>query len=305
MNEPLILDIKGNSLDDGPGIRSVVFFKGCPLSCLWCHNPESKRRELEISYDPKDCVHCDTCMETCPENALSPDNPFFIDRKKCTLCMQCVEACPSGALSRVGTVMEIDAIVRDVARDKPFFKTSGGGVTLSGGEPTLSMDFLSRLVRAFREQEIHVLVETCGMFRMEDFLEKVYPHIDAIYMDIKIMDKAAHQQYCGTSNEVILKNFKALNKLYQEGGVEILPRTPLIPGITDSDENIGAVISFLQECGVKKADLLPYHPLWQEKNFKIGIKDSRGDAPAMQSFLDKDRLQACREAFLAAGIQLA
>ena len=219
--------------------------------------------------------------------------------------MQCVDACPSGALSRVGKPKSVDDIVKEVARDKPFFKTSGGGVTLSGGEPTLFMDYLSRLVQAFKKQEIRILVETCGMFRLEEFLEKVHPYIDAIYMDVKIMDKAAHREYCGTSNEVILKNFKALNKLYQEGGVEILPRTPLIPGITDTDENIRAIVAFLQDCGVKKSQVLPYHPLWQEKNFKIGVKDSRGDAPAMQTFLDKNRLQACREAFLAAGIQLA
>ena len=304
MKPPLILDIKGNSLDDGPGIRSVVFFKGCPLSCLWCHNPESKKREVEISYDPKDCVQCRTCLETCPENALSTENPFYIDRDKCTLCMACVEACPSGALSRVGKAMEVREIVREVTKDKPFFKTSGGGVTLSGGEPTLCMDYLGELVQAFRDQEVHTLVETCGVFRLEEFLKKVYPYINTIYMDIKLMDRHAHQEYCEASNHVILKNFKALNKLHQEGGVEILPRTPLVPGITDTDQNIQAIVAFLLECGVKKTQVLPYHPLWQEKNFKIGIRDARGDAPAMQSFLKKDRLQACRDAFLAAGIQL-
>ncbi|MBI9076957.1 MAG: glycyl-radical enzyme activating protein [Desulfatibacillum sp.] len=304
MKDPLILDIKGNSLDDGPGIRSVVFFKGCPLSCLWCHNPESKRRDTEISYDPKDCVHCNTCLETCQEKALSPDHPFFIDREKCALCMACVDACPSGALSRVGKPMAVEEIVREVAKDKPFFNTSGGGVTLSGGEPTLFMDYLGQLVQSFQDQGVHTLLETCGLFGLEDFLGKVYPYLNTIYMDIKLMENSAHKEYCGASNDVILHNFRELNKRYQDGGIEILPRTPLVPGITDTEENIQAIIGFYKECGVKKAQVLPYHPLWQEKNFKIGIRDYRGETRAMQSFLDKNRLQACRDAFMAADIQL-
>ena len=142
-HRPLILDIKGNSLDDGPGIRSVIFFKGCPLACTWCHNPESKRFEAEISFDAKACIGCDACLSACPQDALSRDNPFFIDRRRCDLCFRCIDACHSGALSRVGQEMGIAEIVARVLDYKPFYDTSGGGVTLSGGEPTVYMDFAS------------------------------------------------------------------------------------------------------------------------------------------------------------------
>ena len=136
---PLIMEIKGNSLDDGPGIRSVVFYKGCPLSCVWCHNPESKKASMEISFDANICIDCGSCRDVCPQKALARQNRFYIDRSKCTLCFLCVDACPSGALDKVGKTMYVDEIIKKILPDKPFFDTSGGGVTLSGGEPTLYM----------------------------------------------------------------------------------------------------------------------------------------------------------------------
>ena len=159
---PLILDIKGNSLDDGPGIRSVIFFKGCPLSCVWCHNPESKKTGAEIAFDGGRCIDCGTCREVCPEKALSRENPFYIDRSRCPLCFDCVQACPSGALEQVGKEMSINEILEKIVPDKPFFEVSDGGVTLSGGEPTLFMDFAAKLLVALKQQKIHTLVETCS-----------------------------------------------------------------------------------------------------------------------------------------------
>ncbi len=126
----LILEIKGNSLDDGPGIRTVVFFKGCPLNCVWCHNPESKKKAIELSWDSKECIGCKSCIEVCRANAISVKNPYYIDRSKCTLCFECVDVCPSGALSRVGKYMTVNEIMKEILKDKPFFITSGGGVTL-------------------------------------------------------------------------------------------------------------------------------------------------------------------------------
>jgi pyruvate formate lyase activating enzyme len=304
LKKNLILEIKGNSLDDGPGIRSVVFFKGCPLACYWCHNPESKRPYVEIAFDRNECVACDTCLGICQEGALSRENPFFINRKRCTLCFKCVEACPSGALSRVGNPMEPEEIVRSVIKDKPFFDTSGGGVTLSGGEPTMFMDFTAELLMAFKVAGIHTLIETCGLFDFSAFEKKLYPHLNLIYFDLKLIDQDLHARYCGTSNSIILENFSRLHALHRSGGTEVLARTPLIPDITDTDENMRSLAAFLKECRVEKAQLLPYHPLWQEKNRTIGIHDPAGETGLMNAFLDSRRIAYCKAILQREGIRV-
>lgn len=289
--KPLILEIKGNSLDDGHGIRTVIFFKGCPLSCSWCHNPESKRPGVEISFDAKECVGCNTCLEICPDNALSRDNPFYIDRDKCSLCFECVEACPSGALSRVGRPMSIDEILGAVLKDKPFFDTSGGGVTLSGGEPTLFMDFTSDLTRRLKELDIHILIETCGYFDCHKFTEILYPNVDTIYYDIKILDSDDHQDSCGKGSERILKNFETLYRKYLDGGVEVLPRIPLVPGITATGPNLTSIASFLRKMGVKKIVLLPYNPLWREKAEKLGVQSPFGGTESMKTWMKQEKIE--------------
>lgn len=303
MKAPLILEIKGNSLDDGPGIRSVVFFKGCPLSCGWCHNPESKSPGLEIAFDAAECIGCGTCLETCQEAALSKDNPFYIDRDRCNLCFACVDTCPSGALSRVGHPMTTEAVLQATLKDSVFFRNSGGGVTLSGGEPTMFVDFTSNLLKALKQANVHTLVETCGLFDLEVFEKKLYPFIDMIYYDIKLMDTGAHAHYCGVPNDRILANFRHLQKKYLDGCVEIIPRTPLIPGITDTDQNLSGIAKFLRDCNVVKARLLAYHPLWRAKNQKIGREDSLADNAVLNQFLSPQKLDACRSIFEAEGIQ--
>ena len=302
MKHPLILEIKGNALDDGPGIRSVVFFKGCPLSCAWCHNPESKRAGAEIGFDAKTCVGCDTCVDICPESALSRDTPFFIDRSVCTLCFQCADACPSGALSRIGEAMSVNEIVATVIRDKPFYDNSGGGVTLSGGEPALFGEFTGALAEALKTRGIHILLETCGHFDPGRFFDWVYPWLDMIYFDIKLMDPNAHIRHCGVSNERILHNFKTLQKRSQAGGIPVLPRTPLIPGITDTTGNLEGIAGFLASLGVTQASLLPYHPLWHEKNLKIGIAADLQYNESMARWYEKQDIERCRSVFEAFGI---
>ncbi|MFH2066523.1 MAG: glycyl-radical enzyme activating protein [Pseudomonadota bacterium] len=304
MKTPLILDIKGNSLDDGPGIRSVVFFKGCPLSCFWCHNPESKKMQQEIAFESGECIACDTCISVCPEQALSRDNPFFIDRSRCTLCFQCADQCPSNAIRPVGSMLSVDDILAGVMKDKPFFDTSGGGVTFSGGEPTLYMDFLAELARKIREQGIHVLLETCGLFDFQLFSEKIHPHVDTLYMDIKLMNNQDHLRYCGVENTRILDNFQKLSRLYAGCGKELLPRIPLIPGITDSKSNLSETALFLLDCGAQRVSLLPYHPLWQEKNRTIGIGAIHENQNSMASFLPRERMEACRSIFVQKGITI-
>ena len=303
MKNPLVLEIKGNSLDDGPGIRSVVFFKGCPLSCLWCHNPESKRPGVEIAFDAAECVGCGTCLETCQEAALSRENPFYIERSKCSLCFECVATCPSKALSRVGEPLSVEEIVSIVLRDKLFFQNSGGGVTLSGGEPTLSMAFACDLLAQLKREGIHTLLETCGMFDWTAFEQTLYSLLDMIYFDIKLMDDDKHRHYCGTSNDVILNNFSLLYRRFQEDGVEILPRTPLIPGITDTNENLRAIVDFLKSVGAEKTELLEYHPMWCEKNRKLGLAMPIGEPADLEYFSSRQHLAACRQVFLDAGIQ--
>ncbi len=299
---PFILEIKGNSLDDGPGIRSVVFYKGCPLSCVWCHNPESKKPFVEISFDAKTCIDCGSCRDVCPKNALSRNNRFYVDRSKCDLCFLCVDACPSGALDRVGKKMSIEEIVKKILPDKPFFDTSGGGVTLSGGEPTLFMDFTSQLLKSLKQNNIHTLLETCGLFDIHKFMDMLYPYLDAVYFDIKIIDSTAHKKFCGVSNEKILDNFIQLFRKAANDGKILLPRTPLIPDMTDTEINIRGIASFLKNLTVPEAALLAYNPLWHEKSDKVGVENPYHNNKTMTSFTEKTVLERCQSIFTEAGI---
>ena len=301
---PLIIEIKGNSLDDGPGIRTVVFFKGCPLDCAWCHNPEGKKTCVEISFDPRTCVGCDTCIDVCPEQALSRENPHFVDRMRCTLCFACVDICPSGALSRVGKEMSVREVVDKIIPDRPFFDNSGGGVTLSGGEPTLFMDYTSDLLKKLKDEGIHTLMETCGFFSFESFEEKLLPFVDAIYFDIKIRDAQEHLRYCSVSNEKILENFELLLNATSGSDKVLLPRIPLIPGITDSEANIRAIAVFLQDLGVKRADILPYNPLWFEKCTKIGQGPPFQTDNAMKTWISRESLQRSEQIISYHGISV-
>ncbi|MBT3487936.1 MAG: glycyl-radical enzyme activating protein [Desulfobacula sp.] len=301
---PLILEIKANSLDDGPGIRSVVFFKGCPLSCAWCHNPESKISTPEISHDQNACVGCNTCMDICQKKAISSENQFFIDRNICDLCFECVDVCPSNALEQVGIKMQILQIVDKILKYKPFFETSGGGVTLSGGEPTLNMQFLSKLLITIKAKGIHTLIETCGLFNFDRFKSLIYPYTDIIYFDLKIWKTSDHKRFCGIGNELILNNFKALQALCLNSGVTLVPRIPLIPGITDTNENITKISKFLKSLYVEKAVLIPYHSFWKEKIKKLGIENSDLETKDMPAWVEPDQINACKDIMQDAGIKI-
>jgi pyruvate formate lyase activating enzyme len=213
-----------------------------------------------------------------------------------------VENCPSGALERVGREMKVSEIIETVIKDKPFFDTSKGGVTFSGGEPTLNMEFLAKTAQTLKEKGVHVLIETCGQFNYEKFNELVYPHVDLIYFDIKIMDSYNHKKYCGLPNKTILENFKKLYRKYLDGGVEVLPRTPLIPDITDTQENLSAIVSLYKEEQVEKTQLMAYHPLWRDKNLKIGIKPFSIKENKMGEWMANERLKECEKIFTDAGI---
>lgn len=296
MNKPYILDIKGNSLDDGPGIRTTIFFKGCPLSCIWCHNPESKRVTQELSWDRETCIGDFGCLKVCENGALSPENNGFVDRTKCQLCFKCTGFCPAKALTKVGQEMEIEELVNKAASDIPFYKVSGGGVTLSGGEATMFTEWAGELCKALYEKGIDILLETCGYFDYEKVKKYMLPYIKDIYCDLKIFDREAHKQYCGVYNDLILENIRKMKADEENFGYRLLTRTPLIPDINDTEENLKSIADFLNEIGMDKTEILPYNPTWYAKTEKIGVELDKS-LKDINSFQDKEHVEKAREIF--------
>lgn len=295
---PLITEFKGNSLDDGPGVRSVVFFKGCPLSCVWCHNPETKSLGPELSFDAGKCIGVYKCVPVCDQGALDPDRPGFVDRDRCNGCMRCVGVCPSEALSFVGREWTVDELAETIERYVPFYRNSGGGLTLSGGEATLHSEFCGRLLRRVKELGVHTLLETSGQFNLARYREHMQPWLDSVYFDLKLMDDDAHRRYCGVPNRTIHENFHALLAAASEGGPEVLARVPLVPGITATDENLAATARFLRESGADRVELLAYNPLWREKAANIGaaVEYERSE------WMSRDEIAHCRGHF--AGLEV-
>ncbi|NLH47270.1 MAG: glycyl-radical enzyme activating protein [Myxococcales bacterium] len=294
--EPLILDVKHNSLDDGPGIRSTVFFKGCPLDCAWCHNPESKSPEAELAVDPAACVNCGACAAACPHGAIRPG---AVDRDRCRRDFRCAAVCPTEALRRLGRYRPPAEILAELKRYLPFFRNSGGGLTLSGGEPTLYPDYAAKLLRGAKQLGIRTLLETGGLFDFTRFQENLLPWLDAIYFDLKLMDDGQHREFCGAPNGRILDNFRRLAVVARTGFFRLLPRVPLVPGLTDTDENLAAIARFLDDCGVRRVDLLPYNPTWTRKAVLI----DRPTRLAIERWQTPDELERCRRAFAGFAIE--
>lgn len=302
MDGPLVLELKGNSLDDGPGIRTAIFFKGCPLRCVWCHNPESKSVKAELSVSLADCIGCGTCKKVCPQGAADPTKPGIVDRTKCVLCFTCAQNCPPKAIQRVGEPKTMEEIIKKCAADKPFYNVSGGGVTLTGGEPTMFVDWTGELARRFTEEGIRVHIETCGMFDYSKVREKLLPYVSSIYMDVKIIDREAHKKYCGVYNDTILDNFRNLVRDSAEMGFDFLPRTPLIPEITDTDENLEAIARLYTETGVTKTELLPYNPTWYLKNEKLGVSVHE-ELAGITHWQSNEKLEHCKDIFRRVGVE--
>lgn len=289
-----VVDIKRNSLDDGPGIRSVVFFKGCPLTCVWCQNPETCSRAQEIVYEAENCIGCQECMKSCKYGAINirPDGAYPIDAKKCIQCGDCTDACITKTLRFVGKHYTVNELVKYLLRDRVFYKNSGGGVTLSGGEPSLNMEYVSELAARLKEEGIHICIETCGAYPREKFEKLLLPYLDLVFFDIKIFDEEDHRKYCGASNKNILENFRAL----KAAGVNVLPRIPLIPDVTATEKNLREIRAFLEECGVNELGLLPYNPLWQSKLKTIG-QTARYTRAEWMSKEEKDAVKRIFEGF--------
>lgn len=263
---PLVFDVRGFSLDDGPGIRTTVFLKGCPLSCVWCHNPESWSPDPEIAFHPDLCIGCRECASVCPERAVDVSIVGRVDRNRCTVCGSCVEACPTTALKIVGKYYRPDELVQLVLKNRLFHETSGGGVTFSGGEPMLYMDYLSPVLKGLKGHHVHVAIQTSGMFDIGLFDKAIRPYVNLVFFDLKIFDTEKHRHYTGTGNEEILCNFLSL----LAAGVEVVPRIPLIPHITATEENIRRIVAFVRDAGCRRVDLLPYNPAGRLKCRPLG-----------------------------------
>ncbi len=269
----LIVNIKRNSLDDGPGIRTVIFFKGCPLSCVWCQNPETKLPNQEISFNNQSCIKCEKCYEVCTLGAINFSKKYRIDRQVCNLCGKCIDVCSYDALKFSGKQYSINELMDIILKDKAFYDNSGGGVTLSGGEPTFHIEYLNTLLIELKKSNIHICLETCGYYNLEKFNNLILPYVDLIYFDLKLFSPELHKKYCKVPNETILKNFKDLmEKKTKKQTLEILPRIPLIPKISTSKKNLTNWVEYLKTLKIKKIGLLPYNPLWLSKVNSIGAK---------------------------------
>ena len=216
--------------------------------------------------------------------------------------MECAIACPSEALAQVGREMSVEEVVEALLKDKPFYDESGGGVTLSGGEPTLHLNYVSLLAKRLKEKKIHTLLETCGYFDLKRFRRFLYPSLDTIYFDVKIVNEKDHKRFCGRGNRLLLDNFAFLYGQYKEGGVEVLPRVPLVPGVTDTAKNIDAIVSLFREIGVVCTRLIPYHPIWQDKIRHLGIATADIEKGKLDSWMSEERIRECEREFHAAGI---
>ena len=262
--EATVFDMQRFSVHDGPGIRTTVFFKGCPLRCRWCQNPEGLRTQTEIAFHAERCRDTRECRAACPRDALrwSGDR---IERERCDACGLCADACAHQALRVVGRRMSVDDLLEQVLRDVAFYRESGGGVTLSGGEPTLQMDAASELACRCREHDVDVVLQTCGVFRWEDFA----PHVALftfVQLDVKLMDPERHRRMTGADNRVIFANARRL----VDAGAPVQFRMPVVPGINDDADNLRQVAAFLRELGVHALHLLRYHAMGEAKLARIG-----------------------------------
>jgi pyruvate formate lyase activating enzyme len=241
-------------------------------------------------------------MAVCNAGAISPAHPEFIDRARCSGCLACADACPTQALSRVGRECSVDEIVRQVSRYRPFYKRSNGGVTLSGGEPMLHMEFSEELLARLREDGIHTLVQTSGLFPLDPFLGRILPNTNRIHFDIKLVDRALHRRYCGVDNARILSNFERILAEAERTATECLPSTPLIPGITDTDDNVVALARLFSRLGVSGAILHLNNPAWLPKCISLGTKPSDALGPRIGSLYDVQKASEIEQVFLDHGV---
>jgi pyruvate formate lyase activating enzyme len=263
--EGLVFDIQRFSIHDGPGIRTIVFLKGCPLSCSWCSNPESQSLKPVIMYQEMNCIHCGRCITACKKGAISIYNKEYINRDICTACGECVNVCPASALVLKGKKMTVEQVVKELKKDAINYRRSGGGITLSGGEPLVQSDFSKELLKACKAQGWHTAIETTG-YASPETIEKVFPYIDLALMDIKNIDSDIHKEYTGVSNEIILENGARIAKI-----TKTVVRVPVIPEFNSSEKSILEICKFVKTLNnIDTIHLLPYHTYGENKYKLLG-----------------------------------
>ncbi|MDX1284074.1 MAG: glycyl-radical enzyme activating protein [Draconibacterium sp.] len=266
--EGLVFDIQRFALHDGPGIRTVVFLKGCPLSCKWCSNPESLIIEPQLSYAKEKCRDVENCISVCPEGVFS--NNFWkakVDFDDCNGCRKCVEVCPSEALKVYGIKTTTEDVLETVKRDSDFYKNTGGGLTLSGGEPLYQFDFALDLLIKAKKENIHTCIETSGYVSMER-MKQVIPFTDLFLFDYKMTNDSQHQYYTGVSNEKILENLDMI----LEKGAQVVLRCIVIPGVNDNREHFKAIADLSKHKNIQQVEIMPYHEYGKHKYEQLGMK---------------------------------
>jgi pyruvate formate lyase activating enzyme len=263
-----IFDLKPFSIHDGPGIRTTVFFKGCPLSCAWCHNPEGISASVQLAWHEERCMGCGDCLQACPTQALSKCSSII--RRDLTICRlhgTCAAVCPTTAWEKIGRQLTVAELLEAALKDRAFFEESGGGVTCSGGEPLMQAAFLQEFFTAAKAQGLHLALDTSGFVEERDLLD-ILPLTDLFLFDLKLMDAGLHQDYTGVSNALILQNLKRLD----QADAQVVIRFPLIPTVNDSDENLEQMITFLlEQTHFRRIDVLPYHPTAQAKYERLQL----------------------------------
>lgn len=271
LKEPLIINIQKCSIHDGPGIRTTVFFKGCPLECLWCHNPESQSYCMDFMYDREKCSTCGTCIEKCKSNAVYFENDSIgRTAEKCELCGECIDWCLGNARELVGKSYTVEELAKEIEKDSMFYDESGGGVTLSGGEVMCQdIDYIEKLIKICNSKGISVAIDTCGYAPRSSY-ERIYDKVDLFLYDIKLADDVKHRQFTGKSNEMILDNLRYLSSV--DANINI--RIPLIEGVnvSENNEEVLKIINILNDIRVKNVNLLPYHDIMMNKYNKLGME---------------------------------
>lgn len=286
---PLVLSVRRLALEDGPGLRTTVFMKGCPLSCVWCHNPESQNLGPDLAFFASRCIGCGKCKKICPEGAIDLEGPERVLREQCNLCGLCARQCPSGALSLLGKAYSPQELAADLETDILFFETSGGGVTFSGGEPGLFPEYLGEVAGRLKERGLHIAMQTAGMFHLQRVKEALLPQVDLVYFELKLAGEAEHRQYTGLDNRLIRANFQAL---CEEPDVRLIPRITLVPGITAGEDNLDGLVGFIKSCGLEECELLSYHPGGLEMVTALG----REASPSLPDHgFERDELEKWRD----------
>lgn len=275
-----VFNIERFTLHDGPGIRTTVFLKGCPLRCAWCCNPESQTRFPQLSYFQEKCTGCERCLPLCPSGALrlvEPQKPIQVDFSLCNDCGQCVGACIPQALVMIGEERSAADVASEVLRDFPFYTHSGGGVTLSGGEPLAQPLFSAEILRICHQADIHTTIQTCGYAKKDD-IDRLIPWLDLVIYDLKLMDEEEHRRWTGKPNRRILENLAHIDSRK----IPIVIQISLIPGVNDSEENLSAIFRFAKTLrSLQGISLLEYHSLGSGKYSRLGRRYSLAHLPAM------------------------